>query len=508
MQDLQSRIRKIFQSANPSSPKGYALGIYQDGAKEFIFEGKASIEHDVAIDGKTKFHIASLTKHFVAEIFRYLERKGVVSEHDDLRKYFSEIDSNLQDVKIKHLLNHTSGLRDQWELTEYAGWRPQDVITNDDILQLLKRQTVLNFHPESHYAYNNTGYTLLSIILEKVTGETIQKLTTDYLFEQYGTVNTGYYSYKDSLDWMATPYVPKPSINGQYEISRPNFDVTGSTSMYSTIEDLISIEETFYKTQVGLPSIERKELLYHDGLMILESNGLSVQMHSGWDYGYSAFLLRILSSKVSIVILSNYGVSNLFPYAMRVAALIDGSLSKATLIKHNLEGAKVSYPNPDTFESGWFLNKPSNIIFEVDSENALKIQGNNLFQIDDKNFLIQDSLTQIESVSSTCFNYVSFGLSLQFTKLTREQIAFSLKNYEGTYYSVELDAKYSVALEQGALVLLGRKFVRYNLRQVTNEYFITPRFTLKFIVEEDRILGFILSNQRMWNLSFQKLRTS
>jgi CubicO group peptidase (beta-lactamase class C family) len=122
----------------------------------------ANLDHDVPIAPETVFHVASISKQFTAAAILLLAQEKRLSLDDDVRKYITELPDFGSLITIRHLLHHTSSLRDQWELLGLAGWRYSlDLITDDDVLELISRQKDLNFKPGEKYVYCNTGFTLL-----------------------------------------------------------------------------------------------------------------------------------------------------------------------------------------------------------------------------------------------------------------------------------------------------------------------------------------------------------
>ena len=126
---------------------------------------------DVPITSETVFHVASISKQFTAAAFLLLVQDGKLSLDDDVHKYINELPDFDSPITIRHIIHHTSGLRDQWALPGLAGWRYSlDLITDDDVMELMTRRKELNFKPGEKDVYCNTGYTLLAQIVKRVSG--------------------------------------------------------------------------------------------------------------------------------------------------------------------------------------------------------------------------------------------------------------------------------------------------------------------------------------------------
>ena len=176
MDSITKKVDQIFSEWDSTISPGCALAVSKDG--EIIYKrgyGMANLEYGVPIRPGTIFHIASISKQFAALAVTLLAHDGKLSLEDDIHKYVNEVPDFGEKITIKHLIYHTSGLRDQWEMLVLAGWRMDDVITTQDVLDLLSQQKELNFKPGDKHLYCNTGYTLLSVIVERISGKSTEK---------------------------------------------------------------------------------------------------------------------------------------------------------------------------------------------------------------------------------------------------------------------------------------------------------------------------------------------
>ena len=182
--DLTARVDKIFEKWNRIDSPGCAISLMKDG--HIIYKhgyGMANLDHNVTITPSTVFHVASISKQFTAASVVLLAQQGKLSLDDDVRKYVPELPDFGSLITIRNLIHHTSGLRDQWDLLELAGWRYSlDLITDEDVMSVVTRQKDLNFKPGEKYVYCNTGYTLLAIIIKRVSGQSFREFTTESFF--------------------------------------------------------------------------------------------------------------------------------------------------------------------------------------------------------------------------------------------------------------------------------------------------------------------------------------
>jgi CubicO group peptidase (beta-lactamase class C family) len=170
--DAAARLDRIFERWNSKDTPGCAVAIARDG--KIILSrayGMADLEHDVANSTATIFEAGSVSKQFTAGSIVMLAQQGKLSLDDNVRKYVPEVPDYGTPITIRHLLTHTSGLRDWGNVASIAGWpRTTRVHTHAHVLDIVSRQRALNFPPGNEYSYCNTGFNLLAIIVGRVSG--------------------------------------------------------------------------------------------------------------------------------------------------------------------------------------------------------------------------------------------------------------------------------------------------------------------------------------------------
>ena len=164
-------IDKLFEKWNTTNYPGCAVAIVKD--TEIVYKkcfGHVNLEYDIPITTSTVFHAASVSKQFTAFAIALLAKENKLSLDDDICKYFPELPDFGKTITIRHLIHHTSGLREQYTLLKLSGVEVCDWISNEHILKLVEQQKELNFDPGDEIVYCNTGYTLLAEIVERITG--------------------------------------------------------------------------------------------------------------------------------------------------------------------------------------------------------------------------------------------------------------------------------------------------------------------------------------------------
>src|SRR5687768_11256733 len=186
------QVDALFAQMDGSRTPGCAVAVFQDGEIRYQRgHGMANLDHGIALQPSSVFHVASVSKQFTAAAVTLLAQEGRLSLDDPVRKYLPEVPDFGSPLTIRQLVHHTSGLRDQWQLLELSGWRySHDLITDADVMSLVRRQKTLDFAPGSKYSYSNTGYTLLAQIVGRVSGRSFREFTTERLFAPLGMSST------------------------------------------------------------------------------------------------------------------------------------------------------------------------------------------------------------------------------------------------------------------------------------------------------------------------------
>src|SRR5688500_16593639 len=252
-----AKVDEIFKVyARPDSP-GCAVGVYKDGGVLLTRAyGMANLDHDVPLTPRSVFHVASVSKQFTAAAILLLAQDGKLSLDDPIQKHVKELADFGEPVTIRHLLNHTSGIRDQWDLLGLAGWRySRDLITDDDVLQLLARQKDLNFGPGERHLYSNSGYTLLAVVVSRASGKTFREFTTERIFKPLGMTSTFFRNnFNEVVKGQAYGYARS---GPDFRLSVTNFDTAGATSLMTTVDDLAKWHANFDTPVVdGQPMLE------------------------------------------------------------------------------------------------------------------------------------------------------------------------------------------------------------------------------------------------------------
>lgn len=309
---------KAFVGPDEKAP-GAAVAVMQDGRITFSKGyGYADLESDRKITPSTIFHVASVSKQFTAFAMAMLADQGKLSLDDDIRKFLPELHDFGYVITINHLVHHTSGLRDQWNLLMMAGWRLDDVITHDHIMRMISRQRELNFKPGDEYLYCNTGFTLMAEIVKRVTGQTLAEWSKANVFDKLGMSNTFFYDDHEKVvpNRAYSYYKNGRTSEGGYKKAVLSYANAGATSLFTTPEDLCKWAQNFETMTVGNANVmnmmQRRFILnkgdttdYAMGISIGKYRGRKMISHSGGDAGYRSFLVWFPEDHTAIAVTSN-----------------------------------------------------------------------------------------------------------------------------------------------------------------------------------------------------------
>lgn len=321
--------------SKPDAP-GCAVGVFQNG--RIAFEkgyGSSNIEYGIPITPRSPFIMGSVSKQFTAAAIALLVEQGRLRLDDDVHQYVPELRDYGKKITIEQLVHHTSGIRDFWTLVQTADMRNDDGYTVDDILRLASRQKHLNFDPGSEYNYSNTGYVLLGVVVQRVTGKSLRQFAAEQIFGPLGMTSSHFHD--DHTEPVAGRVIAySPTRGGAWKINVWNNDIVGQGGLMTTIEDLQKWDENFYTGTVGGPAFLGRQLeqgvltngtklAYAFGLEVGEYRGLPLVEHSGSTGGYRTDISRFPTKHTSVATMCNVSTADPVRYAHAVADAVLGT---------------------------------------------------------------------------------------------------------------------------------------------------------------------------------------
>ena len=388
---LEAKVDELFAEWDTPDSPGAALAVTRDG--EIIYKcgyGMANLEYDIPITPTTIFDIASVSKQFAAFAIATLAHDRKLSLDADIRTYLPDMPDFGNTITIRHLLHHTSGLRDWVQSLVIAGVEMEDVISFKHILKMARHQKALNFEPGAAYLYSNTGYNLLAEIVERVTGDSFREWTNTHIFKPLAMTNTHFHDdHQMVLKNRAYSYQVVEDNGFKHAVN--NTTALGSSSLYSTVEDLakwiLNFEDTRIGEQTVIEQMHQRGVLndgaqidYAFGLNIGEYRGLKTVGHSGSWRGFRSHLIRFPDPKFGVVILCNLDTFNPLGLAEKVADLyLDDILApkEAAAPEKAAEPAEETKSEPlapeqlAEFEGDYYTE-------ELDTTYGIRVHGNQL----------------------------------------------------------------------------------------------------------------------------------
>jgi len=341
-------VDKLFAPWDKTTSPGAALAIIKDG--KIIYKrgyGMAKLEDDLVMTPSKIFDIGSVSKQFTAACVALLALEGKLSLEDDVRQYIPELPVYGRPITLRHLLHHTSGLRDYNTLLSLAGFRPDsDCPTVEEALEIICRQKGLNHPPGEEYSYTNTGYFLLGQIVERVSGKSLNQFAQERIFQPLGMKNTFFQdNHHQIIKNRASGYAPEGE---NFRLEMSNWDEVGDGNVYTTVEDLYLWDQAFYNYKLGRELMDMlhtqgklnngQTIDYAFGLVIGTYRGLRTVSHSGSWAGFRASLIRFPEEKFSIICLSNLSTFNPAAISYKIADIYLADKFKEKIKKGNASG--------------------------------------------------------------------------------------------------------------------------------------------------------------------------
>jgi CubicO group peptidase (beta-lactamase class C family) len=375
----------------PGSP-GCALGVVEDG--EFIYErgyGFANLDWDIPSATDTVFYVGSVSKQFTAAVIALLAEEGAVDLDENIREYFPEIPKYVRPITVRHLVHHTSGLRDIYTLMSLAGIRLEDVFTDEQAIELIAAQRETNFEPGSEYLYSNSGYFLLAQLVERVSGKTLREFAEERIFVPLGMKDTHFHDRPSHIVGRRAISYQDSDLDGHQEFQVSylgNFDKVGAGGLYTTVRDLLLWDHNFYSGDVGgqpfLDLIHTRgalndgsQLTYAFGLTVDEYRGLKTVSHGGSMMGFKAAYLQFPEQRFSVIATCNLGSINPMPLAQQVADVYLGDQlaravpSSTTMRRSNSSTASEPFANDEIVGlAGTFYSDELDVSYELAVENG------------------------------------------------------------------------------------------------------------------------------------------
>jgi CubicO group peptidase (beta-lactamase class C family) len=490
--------------------------------------GMADLEHDIPNTPSTIFEGGSVSKQFTSAAIVLLALDGKLSLGDDVRKYVPEVPDHGETITLRHMMTHTSGLRDWGSVASISGWgREERTHHHAHVLDILSRQSALNFEPGHEYSYSNSGYNLLAIVVARVSGMPFAEFSKKRIFEPLGMKDTQWRDdYTRIVKGRSTAY----SVDDENRVSimRPIEYVHGNGGILTTVSDLILWTHALADGRLGGPEFRRmmhqqgrlndgREIAYASGLRVSELDGVPSVTHTGSTAGYRAFLGRYPEQDLVVAMLCNASNVPTGETGGKVARVVLGDA-----LQPPAEPVAVSVSSEE-------LSKRAGLYRNVRTSLPLRlVVENGRLQIDGR------ELTELTPISETEFQAGAGGARYVFdpasdgrrSGLRRiaddsdgnglmhfepvdafEPSAAELRAFEGTYRSYDAETTLVVSVVDGALTARRRPETVFQLSPEYEDAFDAPELGFVRFRRNDRgeVIALSLRIPRVYDMRFQRI---
>jgi CubicO group peptidase (beta-lactamase class C family) len=487
---------------------------------ETVFEkafGLADLEHNVANTPQTIFESGSVAKQFTAAALVLLQQDGKLSIDDPVRKYIPELPDYGSPLTIRHLLNHTAGLRDWGTVMSLTGvGRGDRVVSQDLAFDVITHQRALDFTPGAEYSYSNSGYNLAAVIVERVSKQKYPAFIEERLFKPLGMTNS---SWRDDYTRIVPGRAQAYSRQGNaaWRLNMPFMNVYGNGGMLTTVGDWIKWNAMLDSRSLGAPLVDALEtqgvlndgrkIAYALGLEVAKYKGLKDVSHGGATAGYQTFLARYPDNKVSIAVMCN-GTS---PSAGQIAANITDEIFGPFPETPKTEAAKVSEDELKKFVGIWRDEKthlPARFVIEngvsrwrgapVTPVGGGKFVGGNgqlTFTVDEDG---QPKSAEINDGGAV----TRFAPEKAWTPTPAE-----LASFKGDWFSEEAGATFTLAVEGDKAFIKQRPVTNLPLQPLYKDHFFVQGSVVWFTRDKNgNVNGMHVGASRMRDMPFVRVK--
>lgn len=519
----------IYQIANETidgiSP-GMAIGIVHEG--EIIFEhyaGYSNLEHTIKIDKATRFNIASNAKQFTALCILKLVEENKISLSDDIRNYLPQLFPEYpHKITISNLINHSSGIRDVYDLWALQGrtwWKL--FVGNDEAMELLKAQKDLNFIPGTAYLYSNSNYIILTEIIAQITGKPFDEFAID-LFKSLQMVSSGFLTdYMQVIPGKARPY----GYWGSWKEYPFITETHGDGALFTTLTDQLKWESIIQTNnssslpqaliiQSQKPIPDSNISTYGFGLMIDAYKGKKCLYHDGSTGAYNATFLRFPDDNTSIIVLSNNSSVSSNYVAKRIADVVLEINDTNELFPSGPEETqkwKSFKELTGTYktENGTIIN----IIMRNDSLFREIYQQNPVLLVHEKEGLfhyqtnedLKINFIKDEEVNKQFTIYLSSQKPNTAKIISTEPISLAYKkSISGKYYNDETDTTIEIDFSDSNMYSITKNGKTRSAELIYKDYLRMNSYELSIARNKNGMIdGLMVNNGRIKNVLFKKI---
>lgn len=533
--DEVSKIDELFKTWQRPNHPGGSVGIMKNG--ELVYSkafGLASLEYQIPNETSTLYNAASVSKQFTALGIVLLTLQGKIDIDANINTYLPTMPQFKYPVTTRQMLHHTSGLRSLHAVLGLAGWREDDLRTNEDLYRFMEKQVDLNFKPNDEYLYCNTGFMFMAKIIENVTGQKFVTWMKDNVFNPLGMKETYVEDHlKRVVPNNATSY---DANNGSYDRAIAFWGYVGSGNMHTTTADMLTYlsnyshpkegwEEAFKMMQTLDNFNNGSPNKYAFGINIDSLNGHRRIQHGGSIGGFRAQATAYPDAKVHIAVLTNFSNSNPGRIANEITDILlpakEESITKVSKKAKLTKKYKMKAEALSSFEGTYWSGKElSGLTLKVMNDtlrilnssgkaqsllpistSSFKTNNNNVYTFKKEDDTpLQLTITTAQNDIQTYQQYIN-----------RPPTISDLEEYIGRFYSDELETFYDIYLKSGSLYSHHPRHGDFKIEWIKKDV-LKGEYPFSFLeIERDNqnnIKGLKVTNGRVRHAWFKKVNLS
>ncbi len=533
----EQKFDSIFSQWKGENVPGVAGGAIHNGRIIYLKGfGSSDLENNVKITPQTKFQVDDLAKQFTVLAILQLEKEGKLSLEDDVRKHITDLPDYKNTLRVKHLLNHSSGLNDLDPIKELLGIKPNDVFTQHDAINLINKQKQLNFIPGTEFSYHtsDTELILLVEIIAKASGKSFKKYTSNHIFKPLSMFNTIFNNERSLMKNTAISY----NVGEDTKYNPVNDLTLGVTNLYTSAEDLAKWYLNYSNPEKEIGKLVKKldnYVILNDGKIFNSSwgkmtygryfdhaeRGVPKMWQFGLVGGYASNMFRFHTKNFTSFVIGNNNRYNGMPAMEMAYEILENNFTEPPSIDFSKVRTKKLSTKKLKKHRGFYWNKKNGGSVQIYVKNdTLRYKGlrsnreNTLVSLDDNTFqfVVRNDDKIILKFINDKFSVV-FGDSDETIYDKFNLVAPTknkLNNYTGLFYNDELDVTYTFLIENDNLVTKNLKNGSITFYPIINDTFRSNTLMLssiKFVKNaEDKIIGFTINTNGVKDLYFDKIK--
>ncbi|UVL58538.1 serine hydrolase [Pseudomonas sp. B21-035] len=326
---VKNDMRQIFKRLTAQAGPGCVFSVEKQQA--FVLEGAtgyADIEQRSPLTADSVFNLASVSKQFTAFAIHLLAREGKLSLDDSIRRYVPELGSYADPVTLRHLLHHSGGLPSYEDAAQAQGIADTQPLTQAQALALLAAQKQAEFAPGTEFSYSNSGYFMLSLVVERVSGKSIRRFSQQAIFTPLQMTHTRIVD-QYPLDFAVVRGYTR-ALWGPVKLYESPWEVTGDGQVHFSVRDLMKWGANLHSGKVGGPDllavmsrsgprVARHHEDYAMGLSPRPYKGTRLLEHSGGWAGYATQFMYFPDAQTTVAVLCNEENIDASEYATKIA---------------------------------------------------------------------------------------------------------------------------------------------------------------------------------------------